>query len=97
MEHFIATPIELCVSRWHRSSHYAAERRMAAKLRPCVIVPRRVSSKAPAWLKPAAVSFSGLLDGQLLENEPCAGVGRLIEELGWPEPAAALHVAELVP
>jgi hypothetical protein len=36
---------------------------MAAKLRPRVILPRVVSSTAAARLKPAAVSFSGLLGG----------------------------------
>src|SRR5688500_10068340 len=38
---------------------------MAAKLRPRVMLPRSVSSTAPERLKPAAVSFSGLLGGGL--------------------------------
>ena len=38
---------------------------MAAKLRPRVMLPRPVSSLPPAGLKPAAASFSGLLDGRL--------------------------------
>jgi len=40
---------------------------MAAKLRPRVMLIRRLSSKAAALLKPAAVSFSGLLDGGRVE------------------------------
>jgi hypothetical protein len=39
--------------------------RMAAKLRPRVKLPRLVSSTAVALLKPAAVSFSGVLGSDL--------------------------------
>ena len=40
---------------------------MAAKLRPRVILTMmRVGLKPPDWLKPAAVSFSGLLGRQAL-------------------------------
>ena len=39
---------------------------MAAKLRPPMMLPRSVSTEAAAWLKPAAGSFSGLLDGRLV-------------------------------
>jgi hypothetical protein len=42
-----------------------AAQRMAAKLRPRARLPRFVLAQAPAWLKPAAGSFSGLLDGAL--------------------------------
>ena len=41
---------------------------MAAKLRPRVMLPRPVSTSAAARLKPAAVSFSGLLDGRRLQQ-----------------------------
>jgi hypothetical protein len=36
---------------------------MAAKLRPPIAYHDRCGLKPPNWLKPAAVSFSGLLDG----------------------------------
>jgi hypothetical protein len=39
---------------------------MAAKLRPRINLPHLVSSTAAAQLKPAAVSFSGLLDSALV-------------------------------
>jgi len=47
---------------------------MAAKLRPRVILLGRVASRPFPWLRPAAVSFSGLLDGdqrsRIREVEP---------------------------
>lgn len=41
---------------------------MAAKLRPRKMLPRPVSSTAAARLKPGAVSFSGLSDGNRCEG-----------------------------
>jgi hypothetical protein len=42
---------------------------MAAKLRPRVSLPRSCRARPTARLKPAAVSFSGLLCGRLLAND----------------------------
>jgi len=42
---------------------------MAAKLRPRGMLPRSVSSTATARPKPAAASFSGVLDGRRLRMD----------------------------
>ena len=55
------------VSSCHVSFALAAQR-MAAKLRPRVTIPRFVPSTGTAKLKPAAVSFSGLLGSRLSCN-----------------------------
>jgi hypothetical protein len=67
---------------------------MAAKLRPRVILPCLVSSTAVALLKPAAVSFSGLL-GSALGSD---AMGRIVDlEAAIRTTSPALPPGRLLP